>query len=144
MFNQLNIQSMQLKLKFYLIAAAIFVAGAVTGAGALTWKMKGTWDQWLLDFNMQPLIAEQTHGLKELREGNITRLQDSLEEAVWRSISLLAQEKLDGKPLPAQAGREIKYHCAYDAEHMDAKPSELHSQRQQWCTVLLKHYAAID
>jgi hypothetical protein len=133
-----------LKLKFYLVTAAIFVAGAVTGAGAATWKMIGTWDQWILDFNMQPLIAEQTHGLKELREGRGTRLQDSLEEAVWQSISIQAQQKLDGKPLPAQAGREIKYHCAYDAEHADAKPSELHIHRQQWCTVLLKHDAAIE
>ena len=131
-----------MKYKFHIVGTAIFIVGALAGFGLSTWWSKGQWDQWFVDFNMQPVMAEQTYVLKQLRQDRSTKLQESLEENTWRNIAMLVKNKEEKRPLPANAGDDLKYHCAYSESHAAFVSLGVASQRKAWCSEILAAYAA--
>jgi len=130
-----------MKTSKYIRGALLFIAGLLAGAAATTWQTSRQWQQWLMDFNVSPLLSEVTYGIKELRQGNAAKLETTLTETAWRNIGLLSTQVENGLPMPPHADTTIKYHCDHNAQQPQQIGANLIAERGKVCARLLQYYS---
>ena len=121
-----------------ILSALVAFTSFAFGAGAMYWKNATDWGDWFINFNMLPLLSEQTHALRYIRENKTDKLQSELDDSVWRHIEIHAKRKAEGIPLPENAERDVSYLCSYISKPITSPTAKVSEQRQSWCVSLLK------
>lgn len=129
-----------MKIKTVALSASLFLAGLFAGGAGASWSHARDWNQWLMDFNLYPLMAEVTYGLKELRAGKATRLQATLEETAWRNIGVLAQQLANGDAMPTHVESALRCHCAHNQTLANSPAASIQAARAKLCDPLLSYY----
>ncbi len=119
------------------VGALVASTSFAIGAGAMHWKNAADWGDWFINFNMLPMLSEQTHALKYIRENKTDNLQSELDDSVWRHIEMHAKRKTEGIPLPENAQRDVSYLCSHIEKSITSPAAKASEQRKSWCASLL-------